>query len=394
MIRTMKFFSVIAFLVIVVSCGHKDELSAKKANLEKLKSEQLDISDKIRALEKEIALIDTTASKDNDAKLVELITIKTQDFVHYIDLQGKVDADNISNITPRLGGGQVKVLLVKKGDFVKKGQLLLKLDDAVVKQQVNAAKQNLETIKTQLSYAKDIYNRQNNLWSQGIGTEVQLLSAKNNVETIEKQLKAADENVKTIQEQLSASNVYSDVDGIADEVNIKVGELFTGQQGQIKIVNTKTLKVVTDIPENYSTRVRVGSKLIVVVPDLNNKTYNTTVSLSSRVIDLNNRSFIAEGKLPYDGVLRPNQIAQVRIQDYAASNAVVIPVNTVQTDDKGKYVYAVTKKGNTLVAAKKQIVIGELYGELVEVKSGLAAGDQLVTEGYQNLYDGQLLKTK
>lgn len=383
----------------IASCGSNTggngSLAEKKAEIEKLKKEQLSISNRIASLEMEIARLDTSAGKDDVAKLVGTSPVTTQDFIHYIDLQGRVDAENISYISPRMGGGQVRALYIKKGDFVKKGQLLLKLDDALSKQQIAAAKQNTEALKTQLTFAKDVYNRRSNLWKQGIGSEIELISARTNVETIEKQIAGADENIKTLQEQWSSSNIYSDVDGIADEVNVRVGELFTGFVGtapQIKIVNTSSLKVITDVPENYSGKVKVGSPIVVSLPDVD-KTFNTSISVSGKTIDQNNRSFRAEAKLPSDGSIRPNQIALVRIQDYSAPNAIAVPVNTVATDEKGKYVYIAVTEGGKMVARKKYISVGELYNQLIEVKTGLAAGEQLITEGYQNIYDGQLLKT-
>lgn len=401
MIQQFKYVSLITVVIFAAACGgtknnDSKALQEKKVTLEKLKSEQNTIADKIASLEKEIAKLDTSSAKENTAKLVSITTLATQNFVHYIDLQGYVDADNISYISPRLGPGQVKAVYVKQGDLVKKGQLLLKLDDAVIKQSVFAAKKSLETLKTQLGFAKDLYRRQKNLWDQGIGTEVQLLSAKNNVESLEKQLDAGEENVKTAEEQLKATNVYSDVTGIADIVNIRVGETFTGFAGtqpQIKIVNTSALKVVTRVPENYAGKVKVGSRVNVVLPDINKTLQNLNITLAGKTIDPNNRSFDAEVRIPYDGLIRPNQVAQVKIQDYAATNAIAIPVNTVQTDEKGKYVYVAFKEGNKLVARKKSIVVGELYQQLIEVKSGLAAGDVLITEAFQNLYEGQLLYT-
>lgn len=392
-----RILTVTIIITTLVACGAKDKssLTDKRTELEKLKKEQVATTEKIKNLEAEISKLDTSSKKEQTEKLVGVAAIVPQNFVHYIDLQGHIDADNISYVSPRLGGGQVRAIFVTKGQAVAKGQLLLKLDDAVIRQSIIAAKQSLETIKTQLVLAKDLYNRQNNLWKQGIGTEVQVISAKTQVETLEKQLHGGEESVKTIQEQATATNVYSDVTGIADEVNVKVGEFFTGFAGnmpQIKIVNTSSLKVVTDVPENYAKSVVNGSKILVVLSDLN-KTYNTTVSFSSKTINANNRSFIAEGKLPYDGILRPNQLAQVKIQDYAATNAITVPINTVQTDEKGKYVYVAIKEGNKLVARKKAIVVGAAYAEAIEVKSGLAAGEQLVTEGYQSVYDGQSLRT-
>jgi len=386
----------IAATVAIASCGPKDNsgLAGKKAELEKLKKEQTEVSNKVKALEADIAKMDTSSTKEQTAKLVGVSTIAPVNFIHYIDLQGHVDADNISIITPRLGPGQVKAIYVQKGQQVKKGQLLLKLDDAVVRQQIVAVKQSLENIKTQLTLARDLYNRQNNLWKQGIGTEVQLITARTNVESLEKQLKGGEENVKISQEQANGANVYSDVNGVADEVNIKLGEIFTGSTAtgpQIRIVNTSSLKVVTEVPENYASKVRNGSKVLVTLAEMN-KTYNSTISFSSKTINANNRSYTAEAKLPYDGVLRPNQLAQVKIEDYAASNAITAPINTIQTDEKGKFVYVAVKEGAKLVARKKQVVIGEAYGQLIEIKSGLAAGEQIISEGYQSVYDGQSLR--
>ncbi len=396
--KIVNVFFLTAALTIASCGGGKNEagsLADKKAEVEKLKKEQLSLAEKIKNLETDIAKLDTAAVKEDVAKLVGTTPVTTQNFVHSIDLQGRVDAENISYISPRLGGGQVKALYVKKGDYVKKGQLLVKLDDAVMKQQVAAAKQNTETLKTQLTFANDIYNRRSNLWKQGIGSEIELISAKTNAETLQKQIAGAEENIKTLQEQMNAYNIYSDVEGVADEVNVRVGELFTGFSGtlpQIKIVNTSSLKVLVDVPENYSGKVKQGSLIVVSLPDID-KVFNTSVSVSGKTIDPNNRSFRIEAKLPADGAVRPNQIAMVKIQDYAAPNAIAIPVNTVGTDEKGKYVYVAVTEGGKVIARKKMITIGELYNQVVEVKTGLTAGEQLVTEGYQNIYDGQLLKT-
>ncbi len=384
--------------LIIVSCGSNKEsgsLAEKKATLEKLKTDHTIITDKITALEKEIAKLDTSVVNEDIAKLVGLSLVQKQDFVHYIDLQGKVDAENISYISPRLGAGQVRAIYINKGDYVKKGQLLVKLDDAIVKQQIVASKQNTEALRTQLTFAKDIYNRRNNLWKQGIGAEIDIITARTNVESLEKQIKAAEESIKIQQEQMNAANIYSDVDGIADEVNVRVGELFTGFAGnvpQIKIVNTSSLKVITDIPENYAGKVNKGSLMVVSLPDIN-KTFNTSITLLGKVIDQNNRSFHAEAKLPADPSIRPNQIALVKIQDYAASNAIAIPVNTVGTDEKGKFAFIAVMEGTKLIARKKQIIVGELNSSLIEVKTGIAEGDQLITEGFQSLYDGQVLRT-
>jgi len=232
--------------ILLSSCGAKNPLEAKKAELDKLKTEQAKTTEKVKNLEAEIAKLDTS-KKEDIAKLIGVTPVVAADFKHYIEIQGRVDADNISYVAPRLGGGQVKQIFITKGQQVSKGQLLLKLDDAVIKQSISAAKQGLEAAKTQIILEKDLYNRYTNLFKQGIGTEVNVISQKAKVEALERQLKAGEESVKTAQEQASALTIYADVDGVVDELNVKVGEFFSGYIGtipQIKIVNTKSLKVL------------------------------------------------------------------------------------------------------------------------------------------------------
>jgi membrane fusion protein, multidrug efflux system len=383
--RIFQYTIIAGFAIVLVACGQgakekKGTLGDKKAELEKLKTEQVKLATKIQTLEQEIAKLDTGAGKSDKAKLIAVTPVVTEDFSHYIDLQGRIDADNISYIAPPNGqGGLVTNLYIKEGQFIKKGQLILKMDDKVLRQQIRIT-------ETQLALAKDLYQRQKNLWDQNIGSEVQLISAKSNVEALERQ-------IATINEQIKLYTVYSPVSGIADVVNVKVGELFVGagmNGPQISIVNNSTLKAVVEVPENYMTRVRVGSPVIVTIPDMN-KTFNSTVKLSSQTINPSTRTFTIEANIPGGGV-RPNSIAAVRIKDYDAPNALVIPVNLIQTDDKGKYVYVVEKdsRGRS-IAVKKPVVVGESYGDKIEIKGGLQTGMMLISEGYQTVYDKQVV---
>ena len=381
--QLIKFGLVILFTAGIVSCSIKKDKNAqiaeKKEALQKKKDEAVKLNDDISRLEKDLALVDSSAVKAEKPKLVAIASVAKENFTHYIDLHGRVDAENISYVTPRGQGGQVRQLYIKKGDAVKKGQLLIKLEDAILRQ-------NLETGKTQIAYAQNIYQRQKNLWDQQIGTEVQLVTAKNNVDQ-------AQRTIATLEEQLKFSNVYAEVSGIADEVNIKVGETFTGAPASgIKIVNTTNLKVVTDIPENYVSKVKKGTPVIITIPDLTT-TFKSAISLISQSIGTSSRGFTAECKLPSGTALKPNQIALIKIQDYTVSDALSIPVNTIQTDDKGKFVLVAADENGKLISRKRIIVIGELYGDKIEIKSGLQEGDKLITEGYQGLYEGQLITT-
>lgn len=376
----MKQFLLICTLFLIAACsGNKEEnkdLAGKKAELEKLTKERDAIAAKITALEADIQKLSGTDVAEK-AKLVEITELVNQDFAHYIELQGKITTENVSYVTPRGMGGQVKSIYVKEGDNVKKGQLLMKLEDGIIQQ-------NIKQVESQLSFAKNIFSRQENLWKEGIGTEVQYLSAKNNVESLEKQL-------DLVKEQLSTTSVYAQVSGIVEDVSIRVGETFMGSpMAGITIVNPSAMKAVVDVPENYVSKIKKGMAVVVNVPDLN-QSFNSSISLISETINVTSRSFIAESKVGGNSNLKPNQIAIVKILDHEAKNAIVIPVETVQSDEKGKYVYVASVEGNKTVARKKSITIGEFYDELIEVNAGLTTGDKLITKGYQGLYDGQLI---
>ncbi len=361
------------------SCGAKkstDELTTKKTELEKLKSQQSKLNDQIAALQADIAKLDP-ASVQEKAKLVTLDTLRAVPFTHYIDLQGRVEAENIAYVTPRNGGGQVKELYVKQGDVVSKGQLLLKLDDALIKQQI-------AQVQTQLAFAKDLYQRRENLFKENIGSQVDLLTAKNNVDQAQKQL-------DLLNEQLGFTNVYAEMDGVADEVTIKVGEVFTGAPpADIKLVNTNSLKVTVNVPENYLGAVKVGGNILVTLPDIN-KTIPAKISVGGKLVDPNTGSFYVEAHLPQDKDLHPNQTALVKIQDYSAPNSIVVPVNTVQNDQNGKFVLVAANENNKLVARKRQVQIGQFYADNLEIKNGLKAGDVIIINGYEGLYDGQTI---
>lgn len=381
----MKRIILLSTVFFLAACGGgKKESTGKladmKVELESLRKQRDGLNDKITQLEKEVALLDTSAAATAQTKLVQVSDLVPQSFSHYIELQGKIVTENIFYVSPRGMGGQVKAIYVKQGDVVKKGQLLMKLDDAVVTQQI-------ASLKTQLSFVKDIYNRQKNLWAEGIGTEVQLLTSKNNVESLEKQ-------IAIVSEQLSMSNVNAEVSGVIETVTIRVGETFMGgPMAGITIVDPSNLKAVVEIPENYMNRVSKGLPVIIELPDLN-KQIKSVISLVSQVIGVNTRSFNAEARIGADATLKPNQGAVIKILDHQSNNAIVVPVATVQTDEKGKYVFIMATENGKLIARKRQITIGELYDELVEVKTGLSTTDKLVTQGYQGLYDGQLLSTK
>jgi len=374
---TYNIIGTVAVVLFLAACGAsagKDGLAEKKAKLEELKNEE-------GKLEQEIAKLDTNAARAEKPKLVVLSTIQAAPFTHYIDLQGNVAANNSVFVAPRGQGGQVRALYVKQGDHVNKGQLLLKLDDAVIRQQIEQA-------TVQLNLAKTVYERRKNLWDQKIGTEIELINAKSNVDNIQKQ-------IDLLKEQQGMTNVYAEQSGVAEQVTVRVGDFFSGSAlgSGITIVNTNDLKVTTEVPEVYQSKVKEGTNLLITLPEDNNKTINARVSVAGRTISSTSRSFYIEAKIPGNMGLRPGQIAMVRIQDYSVPKAITIPVNTLQNDEKGKFVLVAATENGKKVAKKKPVTAGALYGDKLEITSGLQAGDVVITDGFQGLYDGQAIVT-
>lgn len=383
----------------LMACGggkaDTDSVSALRAAIEKIKKEKVSLDATLRDLEARLAKADPSTAQA--ALLVSLDTIRATSFTHYIDLQGHVDAEGMAYVAPSGMGGVVKSVLVKTGQRVSKGQTLLLLDDAMARQSLTAAQQQVNILSARLGQATTIYERYQNLWKQNIGAEISVINAKADVDALSAQLKAAQAQVGMAQEQVNMTRVKAEISGVVDELAVKVGEMFTPQAAAtpgmgIRIVNNSQLKVVTAVPENYVTLVKQGSQAEIHVTESGQPAFLTTLSVVGAAINANTRSFNAEASLPSHPMYKPNQNAKVRIIDYQNQNALTVPLNTVQQDESGSYVYLAAKKGKQLEAKKQSVVIGAAYGGVIEIKSGLQVGDLLITRGFQDAYQGQPVK--
>jgi RND family efflux transporter MFP subunit len=398
----LKILLISSIIPAMSGCGEgakekKGNAGDLKVKLEKLKKEKNDLDAEIRSLEEQMSSTDSGSSGEIK-KLVSIDTLQLQNFAHYIELQGKVDADNMAYVAPSGQGGMVKAVYVKLGSRVKKGQIILKLDDALPRQQVVAAQQQADVIKGRLVQAQTVYEKYKNLWNENIGTEIQVINAKADVDALQSQLNAARAQVAQAQELVNMSNVSAQISGVIDEMNVKPGEFFSPQTAAqpgmgIRIVNNNQLKVVTQVPDNYVAKVRKGDKVLVSIPETGRPAYESFITTIGASIDAKTRSFTTEARLPSDPLLKPNQTAVMKILDYEVKDAVIVPVNVVQTDDKGKFVYVASPEGDKMTARKKSVIVGEVAGINIEIKSGLNKGDVIITDAYQSVYDGQRITT-
>lgn len=396
----MKVSVAVFFAAVLTACGggakdKKGNLGDLKTRLEKLKKQKSDLDADIKKVEEEIAKADPEAAQQVK-RLVAVDTLRVQDFAHYIDLQGKISNSGIGYVAPKGGGGVVRAIYVKVGQKVGAGQVVVKLDDALQQQALIAAQQSTGQLKARLAQAQTIYERYQNLWKQNIGAEINVINAKADVDAISAQLRAAEAQVGQAREALNMTSVAAGMSGVVEEINVRVGEFFSGatqQGGQIVIVNATSLKAEVPVPDNYVAKVKKGDKVLISVPETGKPAFESVISVVGASIDEKTRSFMTEAKLPSDPLLKPNQTAVMKILDYEAKGTIAVPVNVVQSDEKGKYVYVMEKSGDKMIARKKTVNVGEVYNGVIEIKNGLSGGEVLITEGYQSIYDGQAVTT-
>jgi membrane fusion protein (multidrug efflux system) len=363
-----KIFAILTLSVFVVAACSTD----KTAQLKKLKAERDQISAQIAQLEKELG--DTGEKVVQEKKTyVEVAQIQPQVFQHFIDVKGTVVSDN-NVMVPAQRDGLVLSVKVKEGQSVKKGQLLAKLDDSPIRSQMMPYTKQLELAKT-------VYERQKRLWEKEIGSEIDYLAAKTNKEALE-------ETVAAYELEISKTSIYSSLNGIVDEIMMKEGEMAGAGKSGIRIVGTGNLKIKANLSEMYYGSVKKGDNTIVKVPS-QNVDFEKPIFAVEKAINPANRTFGIDVRPPHNVKLSPNMLTVVTVNDYTKEEAIVVPQNIVQTDNKGSFLFIVQKKDGQSVAVKRDVLTGKSYKGKVEILQGLSAGDQLITSGYQNVSNGQ-----
>ena len=364
----------IAVAITIVSfnsCSDGD----KKAKLENLKNQHAEIEKQIKELEAEL-LKESGQKPLEKAVLVAVTEAVQQPFSHYIELQGKVDAEDNVNVTPQMPG-TIQNVFVTAGQQVTKGQVLAALDAATITAQMDALKKNLEL-------ATILYEKQKSLWEQNIGTEVQYLTAKNQMESLGKQMDA-------MKEQYQLTKLVSPINGIVDNVDIKVGQIASPGYAGIRVVNFSNLKVKGEVSESYAAQIHQGDKVKIAFPDLNME-IDSKVSYASKVINPQSRTFTVESKLSGKDTFRPNMIALMKILDYEKPAAFVVPVNLIQKSKESDFVYVAAEENGRKTAKRQSVTVGNIYNGQAEIIAGLQAGDKVITTGYQDIVTGQVIQ--
>jgi RND family efflux transporter MFP subunit len=305
---------------------------------------------------------------------VKTESVERQAFKHFIQVQGTLDSRSNVMVTPKTGGA-VTAVYVKEGDAVRKGQVLATIDDVVLRQGVNE-------LKTSLDLANTIYERQKNLWDQKIGSEVQFLQAKNTKEGLERKL-------ATLQSQLALNRITSPINGVVEAVQVKVGETASPAAGAVRVVDPTNIRVVAKVADTYIGNVRKGDAVRITVPDLDRE-IEGKINFVGQVVNPATRTFDIEVSVDNrDRQLRPNMLVRVNINDQTKADAVVINENIVQKTAAGDIIFVAIEEGGKKVAKQRKVKTGLSYNGQVEISEGLKPGEQLITEGFQDLVDGQ-----
>lgn len=372
----MKKILVLATIsTLLISCGKKektvDELIVER-NLEEILAKKTALSTKQNELLDEIEKLDVVIAELDSSvafQVVSVMEVKPSVFKHFVELQGNVNTKENLVIYPEYSGVLTKVL-VQEGQLVSKGQLLATIDDGGLNQQ-------LSQMETQLALAKTTFERQERLWKDKIGSEIQYLQAKTNYESQQK-------SVNQIKQQLEKTNITAPFSGVIDEIMSEQGQVVAPGMNQLfRIINLSNMYVDAEIPENYIANIKVGTKVNVYFPVLND-TVISEVRQVGNFINPNNRTFKIEMAIENkDKMVKPNMTAILSINDYVNDSALVLPIALLSENAEGeKYVYAIKKDANNRKYANKRTVkLGKLQHGMVEIIEGIKPGDTIIKEG-------------
>lgn len=351
--------------IILASCGggeQKEDNAAAK--LDKLKKERADLDAKIAKLEAQVL-------KDNPGKAVAVSVLELQPtaFNSYIEVQATVSGDENVNATPQ-APGVVRAVHVRPGQKVGRGQKLATLDAAAIEQQIKAQ-------EAQLTLVKQVYEKQQKLWSQKIGSEIQLLTAKANYESAQKQYDA-------LVAQRNMYAIVSPISGTVDQVGVKVGDMASPGMSGIRVVSFDKLKVVTSLGENYIGKVKQGDPVNLIFSETGD-TIRTKLDYVARSVDPISRAFNVEVWLGSRSDISPNMSCRIQIINYTDKDALIVPVNAVQKTAEGEMLY-IADNGK---AKSVQVKTGRNANGMIEILEGLNTGDKVIVEGYADLDNGK-----
>tara|TARA_R110002050_G_scaffold57866_6_gene130212 strand:+ start:13381 stop:14550 length:1170 start_codon:yes stop_codon:yes gene_type:complete len=382
-----KIYSLIIVTILLTSCGSDKKKSVEDIiatnNLEKIRERKTTLDGEQQVIAAQLKQLQSKIKELDPQERIPLITtfeVKESVFNHYVELQGSVSTKQNLVIFPEYSGTLTRVY-VKEGQKVSKGQILAKIDDGGLNQQV-------AQLQIQADLAKTTFERQERLWNQKIGSEIQYLQTKSSYE-------AQQQAVSQVEQQVAKTVVKAPFSGTIDDVITDQGSVIAAGQSQLfRIVNLEDMYIETDVPERYISTIKMGKDVQIEFPILG-ETMDAKIRQAGNFINPANRSFKIEVAVSNkDKSIKPNLTAKLKINDYTNNKAILIPQSIISENAEGQqYVYTIASKTNKTTKAKRVIIeTGKTQGDYIEVLSGLEHGDEIINEGARSVKDGQNVK--
>lgn len=359
--------------IMAPSCGEEKAADQPAERLAELRAKYAEIGKEIKALEAELSKAD---SSGGSGRLVVTEAIETGPFTTFIEVQGRVDARQNVEVTAE-AMGVIRSVKVKTGDVVRKGAVLAELDPSVLRK-------SMEELETQIAFAEQMYRKQERLWNQKIGTEMQFLQQKTQYEALVARR-------STLETQIDMTRIKAPVDGTVDDVFLKIGQAVSPGLPAFRVVNYNDMRVVAELSEAYIAKVRSGDAVKLMFKDYNREE-DSRLSYVARNINAINRTFRVESDLPSGGRYNPNMVVVMKIRDYNNPKAIRIPVNLIQRSEQDAFALVAVAQGKQWVAEKRILKLGGSYEGFCEVLGGLQTGDRLITVGYLDVAPGQAIR--
>jgi RND family efflux transporter MFP subunit len=365
-----KLTIIIAIIAInMASCKKQAENPTEIRNkIIKYESEIVKLNKKIDKLNDKLNNDSTVA---NEILKVKIQKAKPRAYEHYVEVTANVDAVQNAQISPQLNG-QITKIFVKEGQHVRKGQLLIKLNDEV-------QKHNLAQLETRLALADTLFQKQKKLYQQNIISEVKYLESKNQKESLEK-------NIATLKSQISMSKITAPFSGIVDQIFVKEGELAMPGRPVLLLVNMSKMQAVGEVSEKYLPIIKIGDKVFLTFQTYPNIKIKSKINFIGNVIDPVNRTFRIKVKFNnIDNKIKPNMLSVIHFKDFVAKNAFVVKTQILAKDIKGWYLFIVNKNN---IVEKRYVKIGTADQNYTVIKKGLNENDKIIVEGYNLVKNG------
>ena len=370
----------LAAATLLFGCSTPESPEAIRNQLSKLKEEQIKLNHEIHELEKKLSTLEKD-SEYNGQTPVQVKTLNYEVFQHFFLVNGTVELQDEAFISPETNG-QVEAIIAKKGARVKKDDILIRLNTDILENSIAEVKLGLEL-------ATKVYEKQSELWEQGIGSELQYLEAKNGKESLE-------EKLKPLKSQLAMSIIKAPFDGIIDDIMIKEGELASPGKPIVYLINLDRIKITADVSESLLPKISVGDTVDVLFPTYKNLSYSAPINRIGNAIDSKTRTIKIEVLMPnVKGLITPNQMASLNIKDFESSKAIVVPSLIVKQDSKGEFLFIESKnEDGKSIARKVYVESGLSYNDKTMIISGLKAGQKAITAGFNQVGNGSLIEIR